>query len=105
MLEGSYVLTAQTPLGSKRGKIAFERGHSDANRVQDILKVRLEISGFSVMISRARIAGNDFILDGKIKHLLGSASFVCKGSVQGSSLAAVATSGDVSIDIKGTRLA
>lgn len=104
MIEGSYGLTAQTPLGLKRGKITFDKGRSDTDQGRGIMKVRLDISGFRVMLTRAQIAENDFVLDGKISHLLGSASFVCKGSVQDSSLTAIATSGDISIDIKGTRL-
>lgn len=104
MLEGSYELRAQTPLGLKRGKITFERVHSESNQKQGALKVRLEIAGFRIVLSRAQISDEDFLLVGSIEHLLGSAPFKCEGSVQGGSLSAVASSGDVSIDIKGTRL-
>ena len=78
MLEGTYVVLAQTPVGSKRGEVTFSHG--------------------------ARAECDFFELSGTISHvLMGKAPFTCTGSVEGDRLTATARSGSVSISLSGMR--
>lgn len=98
MLEGTYRLGAQTPVGKKTGRAVFARGENGN------MRIRLEISGLNVRPTSARIAGDTFEFAGSVSMpLVGSAPFTCSGSVNGNALSAEARSGDVSIKIAGER--
>ncbi len=98
MLEGTYNLSAQTPVGKKSGRAVFARGEGGK------LRVRLEISGLKVALASARVDGDTFEFAGTVSALLlGSVPFTCSGSVAGNALSAEARSGDVSIKIAGVR--
>lgn len=51
MLEGTYVVLAQTPVGSKRGEVTFSHGVNGALRA--VLNVRVSISLSRVPALRA----------------------------------------------------
>ena len=93
MLEGTYVVSAQTPVGSKRGEVMFSHG------VNGVLRAVLNVRGLNIALSSARAE-----LSGTISHvLMGKAPFTCTGSVEGDRLTATARSGSVSISLSGMR--
>lgn len=86
MLEGTYVVLAQTPVGSKRGEVTFSHG------VNGALRAVLNVRGLNIALS------------GTISHvLMGKAPFTCTGSVEGDRLTATARSGSISISLSGMR--
>lgn len=98
MLEGTYVVLAQTPVGSKRGEVTFSHG------VNGALRAVLNVRGLNVALSGARAECDFFELSGTISHvLMGKAPFTCTGSVEGDRLTATARSGSVSISLSGMR--
>ena len=99
MLEGTYVVSAQTPVGSKRGEVMFSHG------VNGVLRAVLNVRGLNIALSSARAEGDFFELLGTISHvLMGKAPFTCTGSsVEGDRLTATARSGSVSISLSGMR--
>ena len=98
MLEGTYVVTAQTPIGAKRGEVTFARAAGGA------LRATLAVKGLGIKLTRASAEGDSFELAGTISHfLMGSAPFTCEGSVEGDRISAVARSGSVSISLSGAR--
>ena len=97
MLEGTYVVSAQTPVGSRRGEVTFSHGVNGALRA-------LNVRGLNIALSSARAEGDFFELLGTISHvLMGKAPFTCTGSVEGDRLTATARSGSVSISLSGMR--
>ena len=88
MLEGTYVVLAQTPVGSKRGEVTFSHG------VNGALRAVLNVRGLNIALSGAR-AECDFFM--------GKAPFTCTGSVEGDRLTATARSGPISISLSGMR--
>lgn len=48
MLEGTYVVLAQTPVGSKRGEVTFSHG------VNGALRAVLNVRGLNIALSGAR---------------------------------------------------
>lgn len=98
MLEGTYVVSAQTLVGSKRGEVTFSHG------VNGVLRAVLNVRGLNIALSSARAEGDFFELSGTISHvLMGKAPFACTGSVEGDRLTATARSGSVSISLSGMR--
>lgn len=98
MLEGTYVVSAQTLVGSKRGEVTFSHG------VNGVLRAVLNVRGLNIALSGARAEGDFFELSGTISHvLMGKAPFTCTGSVEGDRLTATARSGSVSISLSGMR--
>ena len=92
MLEGTYVVLAQTPVGSKRGEVTFSHGVNGALRA------------LNIALSGARAECDFFELSGTISHvLMGKAPFTCTGSVEGDRLTATARSGSISISLSGMR--
>ena len=85
MLEGTYVVLAQTPVGSKRGEVTFSHG------VNGALRAVLNVRGLNIALSGARAECDFFELSGTISHvLMGKAPFTCTGSVEGDRLTATA---------------
>mgnify|MGYP007047905234 CR=1 FL=1 len=98
MLDGTYVVSAATPIGAKRGELTFATG-TDGR-----MRAALKVSGLNIVLTRAACTGDEFELAGTISHLLlGKAPFECKGSVAGDAMSAVARSGALSIELKGHR--
>lgn len=98
MLEGTYVVSAQTLVGSKRGEVTFSHG------VNGVLRAVLNVRGLNIALSSSRAEGDFFELSGTISHvLMGKAPFTCMGSVEGDRLTATALSGSVSISLSGMR--
>ena len=98
MIDGTYAVSAATPIGTKRGEITFATG-ADGR-----MRVALKVSGLKIAITRAACAGDRFELEGTISHfLMGSAPFTCTGSVAGDEVSATARSGDMSIGLTGHR--
>lgn len=98
MLEGTYVVSARTPVGSKRGEVTFSHG------VNGALRAVLNVRGLNIALSSARAEGDFFELSGTISHvLMGKAPFTCTGWVEGDRLTATARSGSVSISLSGMR--
>lgn len=98
MLEGTYVVSVQTPVGSKRGEVTFSHG------VNGVLRAVLNVRGLNIALSSARAEGDFFELSGTISHvLMGKVPFTCTGSVEGDRLTATARSGSVSISLSGMR--
>lgn len=98
MLDGTYMVSAQTPVGVKRGEVTF------ATDAQGALRASLGVSGLKIALTSARATGDSFELAGTISHfLMGKASFTCTGNVEGDRLCATARSGSVSILLTGTR--
>ena len=64
MLEGTYVVSAQTPVGSKRGEVTFAHG------VNGALRAVLNVRGLNIALSSARAEGDFFELSGTISHVL-----------------------------------
>lgn len=54
MLEGTYVVSAQTPVGSKRGEVMFSHG------VNGVLRAVLNVRGLNIALSGARAEGDFF---------------------------------------------
>ena len=52
MLEGTYVVLAQTPVGSKRGEVTFSHG------VNGALRAVLNVRGLNIALSGARAECN-----------------------------------------------
>ena len=83
MLEGTYVVLAQTPVGRKRGEVTFSHG------VNGALRAVLNVRGLNIALSGARAECDFFELSGTISHvLMGKAPFTCTGSVEGDRLTA-----------------
>lgn len=97
MLEGTYVVSAQTPVGSKRGEVTFSHG------VNGVLRAVLNVRGLNIALSSARAEGDFFELGYYLHVLMGKAPFTCTGSVEGDRLTATARSGSVSISLSGMR--
>ena len=77
MLEGTYVVLAQTPVGSKRGEVTFSHG------VNGALRAVLNVRGLNIALSGARAEGDSFELSGTISHvLMGKAPFTCTGRLR-----------------------
>lgn len=74
MLEGTYVVSAQTPVGSKRGEVTFSHG------VNGALRSVLNVKGLNIALSSARAEGDFFELSGTISHvLMGKAPLHARG--------------------------
>ena len=98
MLDGTYAVSAQTPVGAKRGEVTF------ATDAQGALRVSLKVSGLKIALASAEATGDSFELAGTISHfLMGKAPFTCTGNVAGDRLSATARSGSVSISLSGVR--
>ena len=99
MIDGTYAVSAATPMGAKRGEVTFATG-ADGR-----LRASLKVSGLKVALTRATCTGDDFELEGTISHfLMGSAPFTCTGSVVGDAITATARSGAMSLDLNGRRV-
>ena len=98
MLDGTYAVSAQTPVGTKRGEVTF------STAAQGALKATLKVSGLKIELASAKAEGDSFELAGTISHfLMGRAPFTCTGSVEGDRLSATARSGSVTISLNGAR--
>ena len=98
MIDGTYLVSAETPLGLKRGEITF------ATDAHARTRVSLKVSGLRIALTRATCTGDEFELAGTISHFLaGNASFVCNGAVVGDEIHAVGRSGNMAISLKGRR--
>lgn len=98
MLNGTYDVTANTPLGMKRGTLKLQQAGPSS------LSADLRVRGLTCRIVSASCSGDSFELMGRISHLLGAVDFRCEGSVTGDVLVASGSSGSVSIGIKGRRV-
>ena len=98
MIDGTYMVSAATPIGAKRGEVTFATGPDGRVRAS------LRVSGLKIALTRAAFTGDEFELEGAISHfLMGRAPFTCRGVVTGDDIHAIARSGDLSIDLSGRR--
>lgn len=99
MLDGTYTVTASTPLGKKAGTLEISGASGAAPQV------KLSVTGLRLQVSRVRAndATGTFELGGTIRHLLGSMDFTCTGHVEGDALSARAVSDAATLEIRGTR--
>lgn len=75
MLEGTYVVSAQTPVGSKRGEVTFSHG------VNGVLRAVLNVRGLNIALSSARAEGDFFELSGTISHVFDGQGALCMHGV------------------------
>ena len=101
MIDGTYRVSALTPMGLKKGTVDFRTEVAAGN---SSLSVRLNVSGFRIAISKATYKDNSFCLNGTLGYLLGRFPFACQGTVEGDTLHALATSGNMSIQLEGSRI-
>ncbi len=98
MIDGTYMVSAATPVGVKRGEVTF------ATAPDGRMRASLRVSGLNIVLTRATCTGDEFELAGTISHfLMGSAPFVCDGAVEGDDIRAVGRSGGMSINLAGRR--
>ena len=98
MIDGTYMVSAATPVGVKHGEVTF------ATAPDGRVRASLRVSGLKIALARATCTGDEFELTGTISHfLMGSAPFVCDGTVEGDEISATARSGDMSINLAGRR--
>lgn len=99
MLDGTYAVTASTPLGKKAGSLEIRGAASGSPQI------KLTVAGLRLSITRARSddAAGTFELGGAIRHLLGSIAFTATGRVEGDELAARAVSDVAVLEIRGRR--
>lgn len=99
-LNGTYKISAETPIGKKDGTITFagakEGGKGD-------LDVTVKIDGVGTKLKGATYKEDSFKIEGEISILIATTEFVLKGKVSGDKLKGRAESGDFGIDIEGKR--
>ena len=100
MLDGTYQVAADTPLGRKSGVLVLSGFSTAAPRV------RLLVRGASATITAAEPVGADgFRATGELRALLGCLSFTCTGAVHGDTLSCTAATDSGTFSIVGTRRA
>lgn len=102
MIDGTYTVTAKTPLGTKKGTVDLRSSGSADN--EQLLSVTLHVTGFRFAINHATYIGDTFEVEGRVSHLLGSLPFTCKGTVEGDRLSATAFSNGLSLQFDGVRI-
>lgn len=73
MLEGTYVVLAQTPVGSKRGEVTFSHG------VNGALRAVLNVRGLNIALSGARAECDFFELGYYLPRLDGQGALYMHG--------------------------
>lgn len=97
MIDGTYKVSAETPIGKKSGTVTLKTG---GTAVHAVLKAGL----LGKYESDGQAQGNTFTFSGTAKvPLAGTANYVLEGAVEGNVLTAVVKAGRHSIRITGTR--
>ena len=100
MLDGTYAVMADTPLGKKDGTLVMHRA-VDAD--SGALEMTLDVRGVRISVDEASFAGDTFSCTGSVRVMLKSVPFSCHGKVVDNALRAQGTSGVAKIEIAGMR--
>lgn len=101
-LAGTYCVSVQTPIGFKRGTVSLRT--LDSAQGDPSLAVDIKVPGLRFSISNATCSEDQFEIQGRVSHMLGSLLFRCTGYIEGDRLVASATSGAMGLRFEGVRV-
>ena len=95
-MDGIYNITMQTPMGMEKGNISFTQGGETFSGSLNILGTKNPFNG-------GKLIGTDFEFSGEIKKLIKKFAYTAKGTINGDTLTATATTKFGILKINGTR--
>lgn len=100
MLNGTYKISGETPLGKKDGTLKLSGAEEGG---KGALKAEVKIDGIGIKVKSASYDGDSFKIEGEASVLVAKIEFTCKGKVSGDKVKARASSEGQGIDLTGTR--
>jgi hypothetical protein len=97
MIDGTYAIVMQTPMGLKKGRAIL---HQHGNRVSG----RLALLDKSNTFENGTVNGNQYVFSGELKTAIGKVAYTVEGSIEGDGLNAVAKTVKGNLVITGTSI-
>lgn len=99
-VNGTYNVSAETPIGKKSGTIVIS-GATDGG--EGSCDAQVKIDGIGVKLEGAQYKGDKVKVKGEFSMLIAKAPFELKLTVKGDEISGRAESGDYGIDVAGKR--
>lgn len=97
MIEGTYNIIVDTPLGTKNGTVVLQRADAD-------LTAEVQVMGLGRQTGSGTAEGDRFTISGTMRaFLLGKIAYTIKGVVDGDILDATCFTDKGDLKIRGTR--
>lgn len=96
MIDGTYDITAETPMGPKTGTAIL---HAE----DETLTGTMSVLGMELAIENGRVQGDSFTFGGNVATFVGPVVFTCGGRVRGNTIEGIVHAAGRDFAFRGTR--